>query len=82
MPFQKKSMVIRLQINHPVNVADQFLNALEIELTSKTSSVATLSLECMNGELGRTFLKEYIETFNEKVINEQMELAEKNSNTY
>ncbi len=31
----EKSMVIRLQINHPVNVADQFLNALEIELTSK-----------------------------------------------
>ncbi|WP_286845237.1 MULTISPECIES: exopolysaccharide transport family protein [unclassified Proteiniphilum] len=73
----EKSMVIRLQINHPVNVADQFLNALEIELTSKTSSVAKLSLECMNGELGRAFLKEYIETFNEKVINEQMELAEK-----
>ena len=74
-----KDMLMRVEINHPKNVAGQYLNALEIELTSKTSAVANLSLTCPHGTLGGDFLKEYIETYNEEGIRDQIELADKTS---
>ncbi|HCA98501.1 MAG TPA: capsular biosynthesis protein, partial [Porphyromonadaceae bacterium] len=69
----------RVKIEHPVNVAARYLNSLEIELTSKNSSVANLALTCPNGMLGKDFLEEYINTYNEEGIRDQIELADKTS---
>jgi len=74
-----KEMIMKIMINQPRDVANQYLNSLEIELTSKTSSVADLTLVTSNMELGRSFLKEYIVSYNEQGIRDQLELAEKTS---
>ena len=74
-----QDMIVRVELQHPLNVADRYLNALKIELTSKTSSVANLSLICPNGSLGKDFIKEYIQTYNEEGIRSQIELADKTS---
>ncbi|MEA4905354.1 MAG: polysaccharide biosynthesis tyrosine autokinase [Petrimonas sp.] len=74
-----ESMSVRVEIQHPMNVAARYLNSLKIELTSKNSSVANLALTCPNGMLGRDFLKEYIDTYNEQGIRDQIELADKTS---
>lgn len=75
----KKDMRVKVQIQHPLLVADGFLNSLDIKLTSKMSSVANISLTVSNMVLGKDFLKEYIETYNERGIKDQLELAEKTS---
>ncbi|HHT30817.1 polysaccharide biosynthesis tyrosine autokinase [Petrimonas mucosa] len=75
----KENKYVRVMIEHPVNVAARYLNSLEIELTSKNSSVANLALTCPNGMLGRDFLEEYINTYNEEGIRDQLELADKTS---
>lgn len=72
-----KERYIRVLIQQPLDVADDFLNSLEIELTSKNSSVADIRLTSFNTSLGIEFLKEYIEAYNERGIREQLELAEK-----
>lgn len=73
----EEAMWIRVLLQHPLNVADNFLNAMEIELTSKNSSVADITLTASNTVLGEDFLREYIEAYNERGIREQLELAEK-----
>ena len=75
----KNSRVINLTIYNPLNVTSEFQKAMKIELTSKTSSVANISIECLNGNLGKDFLDLYITTYNQKGINEQIELADKTS---
>ena len=83
VPFQKgkatptEDIFVNVRIQQPASVANAYLNALEIELTSKNSSVADLTLTCMNGALGRDFLTEYIATYNENGIRSQIELADK-----
>lgn len=75
----EKERWIRVSIQHPLSVADGFLNSLEIKLTSKNSSVADLKLTASNMKLGKDFLKEYIELYNERGFKDQLELAEKTS---
>ncbi|WP_298653414.1 tyrosine-protein kinase [uncultured Proteiniphilum sp.] len=75
----KEEMWIKVMIQHPLNVANGFLNSLEIELTSKNSSVADITLIASNMQLGRDFLKEYIESYNERGVRDQMELADRTS---
>lgn len=75
----KKETWVRVLIQRPLDVADGFLNSLEIELTSKNSSVADIALTAYNTALGKDFLKEYIEVYNERGIKDQLELAEKTS---
>lgn len=72
-----ENMLVRVTIKHPASVANQYLNSLKVELTSKNSAVANLYLTCPNGSLGRDFLKEYIETYNEEGIRYQIDLADK-----
>lgn len=75
----KKNMWIRVEVQNPLVVADGFVNSMTIELTSKTSSVADVALTTFHTELGKHFLKEYFEAYNEYGIREQLELAEKTS---
>lgn len=75
----KEEMWIRVLIQHPLSVADGFMNSLRIKLTSRTTSVADITMNASNMELGKDFLREYIEAYNEHGIRDQLELAEKTS---
>ena len=75
----QKNMRIWVQIQNPLNVADAFVNSMQIELTSKTSSVADVALTTFHRELGKHFLMEYFEAYNEHGIQDQLDLAEKTS---
>src|SRR5690554_276901 len=75
----KNNMKMKVVINHPRDVANYYLNNLEIALTSKTSSVADITLQTYNINLGKDFLENYIKTYNEKGIKDQRELAAKTS---
>ncbi len=75
----EKTMKLRLMVNHPLEVADNYLNNLEIELTSKNSSVANISFIAHNKELGKDFLEAYIKSYNEQGIKDQQKLAEETS---
>lgn len=70
---------INLIISNPYDIASRLKKAMKVELTSKTSSVANISLECPNPNLGRNFLDSYIKAYNQKGIDEQIELADKTS---
>ena len=61
-------MKIRVTINHPQIVANNYLGNLEIELTSKTSSVADITLVSQNMALGRAFLDVDIKSYNDQGI--------------
>lgn len=74
-----ENRLIKVVISDPLSTAMAYQNAMKIELTSKTSSVANISLVCSNGNMGREFLKNYIETYNNKGIADQIELADKTS---
>src|SRR5690554_3521878 len=54
----KEDMHMRVEINHPINVAHYYLGNLEVELTSKSSSVADVSLVTYNVGLGVDFIRE------------------------
>lgn len=74
-----EEITINVAISNPAEVAIGYQRAMQIDLTSKTSSVANISLVCTNGNLGKDFLKNYIETYNEKGISDQIKLADKTS---
>lgn len=74
--FHPEDMMVRIDINRPADVANLYLNNLTIELTSKTSSVADIALICSNPALGRDFLVKYIDTYNQKGVSDQIELAD------
>ncbi len=77
--IHSKEMMVNITINRPADVANMYLGNLTIELTSKTSSVADIALICSNTALGRDFLIKYIDTYNQKGIEDQIELADKTS---
>ena len=75
----KEDRTIYLVINNNTDISNQYLGSLKIDLTSKTSSVANITLVCRNIALGIEFLDSYIKTYNQQGINEQIELADKTS---
>lgn len=74
-----EDMIVRVELQNPQSVAEQYLGNLDVKLTSKTTSVADLSLICINGELGKVFIEGFIDTYNEEGIRGQIELADKMS---
>lgn len=75
----EKGMKIEVVINHPRDVANFYLGNIGVELTSKTSSVANITLETYNMNLGKDFLEIYIQSYNEKGIYDQGILAAETS---
>lgn len=75
----EEDMKLKITIAHPQQVANGYLNNLVIELTSKTSSVANVVLVTNHVVLGKDFLNEYIHTYNEQGIKNQLELANQTS---
>ena len=75
----KDNMLLEVVIKHPIRVADQFINSLEMEVTSKTSSVVTLSLKSYNAMEGKEFMEHLIEVYNREMLSDQLDLADKTS---
>lgn len=64
-------------ISQPMKVAKGYLNALAIKPTSKTTSVAIISLENTNSRRGRDFINKLLEMYNQNANNDKNEVAEK-----
>lgn len=64
-------------ISQPMKVAKGYLNALTIKPTSKTTSVAIISLENTNSQRGRDFINKLLEMYNQNANNDKNEVAEK-----
>lgn len=75
----KEDMLLEVVIQHPLKVADQFLDGFKMEVTSKSSSVVTLSLNNSNARGGKEFLEHLIEVYNREMLNDQLKLADKTS---
>lgn len=72
-------MMLRVLLQPTLDVANSFLNDMDIELTSKNSSVANITLVTSNRDLGKNFLEVFIQEYNERGISDQLELAERTS---
>lgn len=74
-----KEMMLEVTILNPKDVADQFINSIKMEVTSKTSAVVDLSLSWKHGLEGKEFLHHLVDTYNQEMINDQISLADKTS---
>lgn len=67
---------VEVIIRKPLAVAKEYLNALSIAPTSKTTSVATISLEDTNQKRGEDFINKLMEIYNRDANNDKNEVAE------
>lgn len=67
---------IEILIRKPLTVAKQYLEVLSIEPTSKTTSIATLSIEDTNRQRGEDFINKLVEIYNRNANNDKNEIAE------
>ena len=64
-------------INRPLSVAKGYANALSIAPTSKTTSVAVISLKNSNTQRGKDFINKLLEMYNINANNDKNEVAQK-----
>lgn len=64
-------------INRPLSVARGYANALSIAPTSKTTSVAVISLKNSNTQRGKDFINKLLEMYNINTNNDKNEVAQK-----
>lgn len=64
-------------INRPLSVARGYTNALSIAPTSKTTSVAIISLKNSNTQRGKDFINKLLEMYNINANNDKNEVAQK-----
>ena len=72
-----KSRHITAFINRPLSVAKGYANALSIAPTSKTTSVAVVSLKNSNTQRGKDFINKLLEMYNVNANNDKNEVAQK-----
>ena len=72
-----EDMLLEVKIQHPLIVADQFINSLTMDVTSKTSSVVTLSLNSHNDQEGKEFVENLVDIYNREMLRDQLHLADK-----
>lgn len=68
--------IIDAVIVNPLEVAKSYVNALTIEPTSKTTSVATISFKNTDKKRGEDFVYKLIEMYNRDANNDKNEVAE------
>ncbi len=68
---------IEAVINQPFKVAKNYRTALTIEPTSKTTSVAVVSLINSNQKRGQDFINKLLDMYNRNTNNDKNEVAEK-----
>lgn len=64
-------------VNQPLRIARNYAKALSIEPTSKTTSVAYISLKSSNQERGEDFINKLVEVYNRSNNNDKNEVAKK-----
>ena len=64
-------------INKPLAVAKGYCGSMTIEPTSKTTSVAVISLKNSNVQRGKDFINKLLEMYNINTNNDQNEVAQK-----
>jgi len=72
-----EDMLIGVSIQNPSSKASEMLGGLKLELTSKTTSVVAVTLTTSDVQLGKDFLKKYIEIYNRNDVDEQIAMANK-----
>lgn len=75
----KEEMSIEVVIQQPMALADQLVNNIKMELTSKTSAVVDLSMKWRHDVEGKEFLQNLIEVYNREMLSEQLGFADKTS---
>lgn len=72
-----KERHIQVFISRPMSVAKRYSEALSIAPTSKTTSVAVLSLKNSNTQRGKDFINKLLEMYNINTNNDKNEVAQK-----
>ncbi|MBD3590211.1 polysaccharide biosynthesis tyrosine autokinase [Bacteroides sp. GM023] len=68
---------ITATISRPMKVAKEYCNNLSIVPTSKTTSVAVISLKSSSLQCGRDFINQLLEAYNRNTNNDKNEIARK-----
>lgn len=68
---------IQATITQPLKVAKNYLQNMTVEPTSKTTSVAVISLKNSSLERGQDFINKLLEMYNRNTNNDKNEIAEK-----
>ncbi len=68
---------LKVIISSPLNTAKGYAGAVTIEPTSKTTSVAVISLNSSNQERGKDFINKLVEMYNRSTNDDKNEVAEK-----
>jgi len=68
---------IRVMISSPLQVAKTYAKNLTIEPTSKTTSVAAISLKSSNQQRGEDFINKLVEMYNRSTNDDKNEVAQK-----
>lgn len=74
---ERKERQITAYINRPMSVAKRYSEALSIAPTSKTTSVAVISLKNSNAQRGKDFINKLLEMYNINTNNDKNEVAQK-----
>ena len=74
---ESKERHIKAFINRPMSVAKGYIKSLSIAPTSKTTSVAVLSLKNSNTRRGKDFINKLLEMYNINANNDKNEVAQK-----
>lgn len=72
-----KDMVVNVVLQNPVVVADQIMDQLKMELTSKTTSVVNITFKTTNVSQGKDFLAKLIDVYIREDMDEQNLMANK-----
>ena len=74
---EKTTRNITATINRPLVVAKEYCKNMTIEPTSKTTSVAVISLKNSNVQRGKDFINKLLEMYNINTNNDKNEVAQK-----
>ncbi|GAA6459145.1 GumC family protein [Bacteroides xylanisolvens] len=75
--LEKTTRNITATINKPLAVAKAYCKNMTIEPTSKTTSVAVISLKTSNVQRGKDFINKLLEMYNINTNNDKNEVAQK-----
>ena len=75
--IEKNVRHITATINKPMRVAKGYCNSLSIAPTSKTTSVAVISLKNSSLQRGQDFINQLLEMYNRNTNNDKNEIAQK-----
>ena len=75
--MEKNVRHITATINKPMRVAKGYCNSLSIAPTSKTTSVAVISLKNSSLQRGQDFINQLLEMYNRNTNNDKNEIAQK-----